>query len=214
MMGSLLVTRCWPRPTCYAPVAPTPTPRSGASGDWDRLRETWISLDLLARDAHDLERGEETRERLAADHRTALDELVRTGELDAAIADDLQVAFESAAHHVWRANAPITCYEPMPGPDYQVESSSNLARQADLLAEMGARSAIDEATLAQAEAAIERDVAFLSMSLDDQQALIDAVMETSGDGASYPSLAELDLEIPPESVTAARILIELLLGRK
>lgn len=213
--AALLATRCLPTPTptCYAVVPATPTP-AGGEGAWDRLRQPWVDLDLLARDAPDLERGEATRARLVAEHRAALDALVQAGELDPAVADELQLAFEGAAYHVWRSNAPITCYLPAPGPDYHTESNVDLAQQAEALEAMAAQSNLDPATVAQAQAAIERDIAFLSMPADEQQALIDAVMQAAGDSYDYPALAELDLDIPPESLAAARILVELLSGQR
>ncbi len=216
-LATLLAARCspfpTPTPTCYVPLPPT-TSGSGGSDDWDALREAWRELDVLAGDAPDLERGEATRDRLMADHRAALDALVAADELDAAVADDLQVAFSSAAYHVWRANSPITCYEPMAAPDYRVEGSSDLARQADVLAEMAASSSVDPATVAEAQASIERDIAFLTMTSEDQQALIEAVMQAAGDTWDWPSLAQVELDIPPESLQAAQILVALLLEQK
>jgi len=195
---------------------PTPSPQTsvGQSKEWDSLRQPWHNLDRLARDAPDLERGEKTHERLVADHKRALDELVAAGDLDPIVAEEMQAAFEGAAYHVWRANAPITCYEAVPFPDYQIESSSDLARQADALAEMAEQSAIDEATVTQAQAAIERDVAFLAMTTDDQRALMEQVLEAADGTHDFPHLAELDMDVPSESVEAARILVELLLERE
>jgi hypothetical protein len=223
MLASLLTTRCTttcytpvpPEPTCYTAVpTPSPSPSSGEGKDWDRLRQAWYGLDRLARDAPDLEKGERTHKRLVSDHQTALNHLVGAGQLDPTIADDMQAAFEGAAYHVWRANAPITCYEAVPYPDYQIEGSSDLARQADLLAEMAETSDIDPATIAQAQAAIERDIAFLAMTANEQQALIETVRQAAGDTWDLPHLAELNLDVPPESAKAARILVEVLLERK
>lgn len=231
MLASLLTTRCFPRTTCYVPPEPsrtptpptptcytviptTPTPQSSAleGEDWDRLRRPWRDLDRLARQAPDLERGQKAHERLVADHQAALDKLVGTGQLDPAVAEEMQAAFEGAAYHVWRANAPITCYEPIAPPDYQVESSSDLARQAELLSEMADKSAIDPNTVAQAQAAIERDVAFLTLSSAEQNALAEAVREAAGDTWAFPRLTELDMDVSPESVQAARTLVALLVG--
>ncbi len=230
MLASLLTTRCFPRTTCYVPPEPTPTPPMptcytvvptpspqpslGQAKEWDRLRQPWHDLDRLAHGAPNLERGQRTHERLVADHQRALDKLVAGGDLDPIVAEEMQAAFEGAAYHVWRANAPITCYEAVPFPDYQVESSSNLARQADLLAEMAEQSDIDAATVAQAQAAIERDIAFLAMPANERDTLIEKVREAAGDSSDFPHLTELDTDIPPESVEAARILVELLLERE
>ncbi len=209
-LASLLLSRC--RPACYVPAV---TPPSGGTGDlWDDLRAPWEDLDLLARDAKDVEKGQQTLDRLIAGHRSALDALVESGELDSAIADDLQTAFEAAARHVWRANAPITCYTPALYPEYGVQGASDLARQAEILAEMAAQGDLNPETVAQAQASIERDIAFLTMPAEEQQALINAVVEAAGEGMDWPTLAELDLEIPPESVEAARILVQLLLEER
>jgi hypothetical protein len=231
VLASLLTTRCSPRTTCYEPIqpgpitptpmptcytvvpTPSPQPSVGQSKEWDSLRQPWHDLDRLAHDAPDRERGEQTHERLVADHQRALDKLVAGDDLDPIVAAEMQAAFEGAAYHVWRANASITCYA-ISLPDYEIESSSDLARQSDLLAEMAEQSAIDEATVAQAQAAIERDVAFLAMATDDQRALIEQVLEADDGTHDFPDLAELDVDVPPESVEAARILVELLLERE
>ncbi|GAB4532279.1 MAG: hypothetical protein Kow0063_12600 [Anaerolineae bacterium] len=230
MLASLLTTRCLGQTTCYVPAEPSPTPptptcytvvptRTPQSAapegkDWDRLRKAWQDLERLARHAPDLERGQKTHEQLVAEHQAALDRLVSTGQLEAGIADEMQSAYEGAAYHVWRANAPLTCYAPVRPPDYQFGSSSDLARQAELLAEMAEQSAIDQATVAQAQAAIERDIAFLAMTPEDQRALVETVRQMAGDTENFPQLIELDMDVPPESAEAARILIELLLARK
>lgn len=211
VMASLLTSSC---ATCYAPLLPRLTPTAGADGDWNRLRRPWLDLDRLAQDAQDNERGPKTLERLTAEHRAALDDLVKTGQLDPALAQDMQVAFEGAANHVWRANAPITCYAPAPYPEYGIQSAADLARQADILTEMAQGGAIQEATVAQARSAIERDVAFLSMSADEQQAILDAVVKAAGDSHNFPALEELDFDVAPEAVEAARLLVELLLGKQ
>lgn len=209
VLASLFVSGC--QPTCYEPMPLTPPASTGQ--EWDRLREQWLGLDQLARDAKDDKKGQQTLERLLADHRAALEQLAETGELDAAVAQDIQAAFEGAANHVWRANAPITCYEPSIYPQYRIQSADDLARQAQALAEMAQSGALDEGAVAQAQAAIERDVAFLAMSTDQEQALLDAVIKAAGDTHNFPALAELELDISPESIEAARILVNLLLRK-
>jgi len=212
MLVSLLAARCG-RTTCYTPSIPTSTLVPAEDG-WERLYASWDGLDLLAVEAQDLERGEQTRDRLITEHRAALDDLVAADELDAAVAGDMQLAFEGAATHVWRANAPITCYIPAPYPEYGVQSSSDLARQADLLAEMAAQSDIDPAVVEEARTAIERDVAFLSMSADEQEALVQAIVDAAGEDGPFPALSELTFDIPPEPVAAAQTLVELLLSQR
>ncbi len=189
-------------------------PPAQKKDDWDRVRDAWYGLDQLAQDAKDFERGQKTLDRLIADHLAALDSLVQSGQVSAAQADDIHVAFQAAARHVWRANAPMTCYVPAPYPQYRVMGASDLAQQADILAEMAARSAIDPATVAQAQASIQRDMAVLLLSDEDEKALIEALRQTVGEGGSYPSLEELQLTVSPEVVGAAALLVDILLGKK
>ena len=189
-------------------------PWTGDEDDWDKVRAAWAGLEQLASDSRDYDLGEDTRERLIGNHRAALDSLVSAGHLSSATADDLHAAFYGAAQHVWRANAPITCYVPAPYPDYGVSSSSDLARQADILLEMADRSGIDPATVAEAQASIERDMAFLALSTEDEEALMETLHQAAAGGEPYPSLSELDLSIPRESAEAALILVDLLLGKK
>lgn len=208
-LASLLTSRC--RPTCYIPPLPTLTSQGG---DWERLRQYWWDLDLLARDARDMERGQQTLQKFMEGHRAALDALVAAGQVSSEVADDLQVAFEGAAFHVWRANAPITCYVPAPYPDYGTQSNVDLAKQAGLLEEMARKSALDPEVVARAQAAIERDIAWRTLPEEDQKAIIEAVMQAAQGTDQYPSLEELDLEIPPAAREAARILVELLLKQR
>lgn len=199
-LASLALTRC----SLPEGLGREKTPR-------DRLRTYWLQLDILAaKTQDDFERGEEMREQLTDDHRIALDELVAAGGLTAAVADDIQAAFREAAYHVWRAAAPITCYEPVLI-DYTPTSADQLVEQADLLAEMAESSALDAQTVARVQAVIERDVAFLALAHEDVRALYDRLVEAAGDSYAFPSFDELELEIPPEAVAAAHFLVELLL---
>jgi hypothetical protein len=178
-----------------------------------RLRNCWLRLDWLAQQTQeDFERGDQALDELVADHRTALNDLVAAGELGVAVADQMQVAFTEAAHHVWRSNAPITCYEAVMM-DYTPASSGQLTQQADLLAEMAKGGDLDPATVAQAQAAIERDIAFLNLSDAETQTLYDELIAAAGDTYDFPSFDELDLEVTLEAAEAARFLVNLLLRR-
>lgn len=212
-IAALLTARCSScQPTCYTPLAPTSTP-SALGPDWDRLRQPWLDLDLLARDAANLERGQATLDRLKAEHRAALNALVSAGQIEPVVADEMQIAFEGAAWHVWRAGAPMTCYVPSLEPEFWVQGASNLARQADVLTEMAATANLDPDTVAEAQAAIEQDIAYLSLPQEEQRAIVEEVVAESGTPGQYPSLWDLDLEVPPESSEAARLLVNLLLGQ-
>lgn len=207
-LGALMMARC---------VTPgsgqnrsTPSPAETAR---DRLRSCWMSFGWLAEQAQDWsdhEKGERAREALISDHRAALDELVAAGELQAAAANHAQVAFAAAAYHTWRANCGATCYEPV-WVDYTPTSSAQLVQQSELLAEMAAIDSLDQDTVARAQAAIERDIAFLSLTDDEVQVLYNELIEAAGDTYDLPTLDELDLEITPEMAEAARFLVEVLL---
>ena len=176
-----------------------------------RLRSVWSQLDWLAlQSKDDWERGEKARQELAAQHRAALDELVGAGELSSEVADEVQAAFDAAAYHIYRSNAPITCYEPMIV-DYAPVSSDQLTQQAELLTQMAEKGELDPATVSKARAAIERDIAFLSLSPEERQALYDQLIQAANQGAVVPPFDQLELEITPQAAEAARFLLELLL---
>lgn len=176
-----------------------------------RLRRVWMRLDWLAgQSAGDADRGDRARQDLTERHRVALDELVGAGELSPEVADELQAAFDAAAYHVYRSNAPITCYEPMMV-DFAPASSDQLTTQADLLAEMADRAQLDPTVVSQAQAGIERDIAFLSLTSDEKQALYDALIDAASQGAAIPPFDQVELDVPLEAKEAARFLVELLL---
>jgi hypothetical protein len=141
-----------------------------------------------------------------------LSECVAAGELSEAVADQVQAAFDAAAYHVWRSNAPITCYEPMMV-DYKPASSGQLAQQAALLATMSEKGGLDPEVVARAQAAIERDIAFLNLSSTETQLLYERLVQASREGQGIPTFEELELEITPEAVQAAQFLVELLPGK-
>ena len=184
----------------------------------DRLRICWQRLDWLAEQMRQaskakpgedtLKKGEDARTRLVADHQQALDELVASGDLDQAVAMQVQVAFGAAAYHVWRSNVPITCYEPVMV-DYTPITSAQLGQQAAILAQ---GKDLDPNTVAQMQASIARDIAFLALPITDRQALYRRLIKASQEGQAIPQFEQLDLEIPPDAAQAAQFLVELLLG--
>jgi hypothetical protein len=174
-----------------------------------RLRSCWLGFEALARRAaKDADGSEKEQLALADKHRAALDSLVSLDELSADVADYVQVAFDAAAFHVWRANAPITCYKPMEI-DYRPASSQQLTEQAEILIGMSADTALDPQVVAQAQAAIEQDIALLSLSDEQLTSLFESAKAAKG--GEYPSFKELALDISPEMVQAAQFLIALLL---
>lgn len=197
-IASLAMARCIP---------------SGSQDDSprDRLRACWLRLDRLVEQTQkDYERGSQTKDQLVTEHRTALDDLIADGKLDAAVAAQIQVAFIEATYHVWRANAPMTCYEPVML-DYTPTGASQLVQQATLLAEMAESGDLDPDTVARARGGIERDIAFLALSDQETRALYDELIKAAGDTYVFPTFDELEIGIPPEAREAARFLVELLL---
>lgn len=173
----------------------------------ERLRLCWLAgLDALAKQAEDLDVGEQAQKQLLADHRAALNDLVALNELSAEAADQAQIAFEGAAYHVWRSNAPITCYEPMLV-DFRPVSSGDLVSRAKILS---MSSDLNPNTLAVIQASMERDVAFLNMSPDEVNVLYQRFIQSRKQGQPPPDFAHVELEVPPEAAEAAQFLIEVL----
>jgi len=215
-VASILMTRCrvfLPIGSCYAPMPPTP----GALTPRDRLRKCWLSFgDLAQRTQEAATEGnseDNFGQQLVSDHRTALDELVASGELIAPVADLIHEAYVAAIYHVWRSNAPITCYEPM-FVDYAPVSADMLVLQSDILNNLSNQSSIESETLAKAQAALEHEMAFYALSDADVQALYEHVIKTSQEqGQPIPSFDQLQLEVTPDAKAAAQFIIDLLTGK-
>ena len=212
VVASLVMARCTGKggSATTATPASTPTSTEPPTDARTRLRDCWQRLDWLVEQAPDPEQGEAAKDQLVAEHRAALDELVAEGELDEGVADQVQVAFAEGAYHVWRSYAPITCYEPVLV-DYTPTSADQLVRQADLLVEMAQAGELDPAVVERVRAAIERDIAFLTLSEQEVQAMYDRLIEAAGGDYAFPSFDELELEVTPEAEQAARFMVELLL---
>jgi hypothetical protein len=205
-LASLAMARCIPSGGSRVPGKSGRNPR-------DRLRDCWAGFDWLAEVAQDWnnsEAGEASRDELLANHRAALDEMVSDGELDGAVADEVQTAFEEAVYHTWWMNSGITCYEAM-YPNYTPAGASQLIQQAESLIDMADESQIDPDTVARAQATIEHDVAFLAFTYEEEQAFYEELSAEVGDGYAFPAFDELELEITPEAAEAARFLVDLLL---
>ncbi len=164
----------------------------------ERVRDCWSRLDWLAQKALDYENyetGKEARDELIAEHRAALDDLVAAGELDATVADQMQVAFNEAAFHAWRDNAPITCYIALP---IEYEPRSDLVKQAELLE---SADGLDPVTVEKVQAAIARDITFFEIAASSE--------------LGYELLDQLEageIEASAEAIEAARTLMSLILG--
>jgi hypothetical protein len=197
-MASLLLTRCG------VFDGREQTPR-------ERLRRYWLQFDELAKKTRAAQSSEDDfGQQLVAGHRAGLDELVTSGELTASVADLVQEAYGAAIYHVWRSNAPITCYEPMMV-DYAPTGANTLIQQSQVLDEIARQGTVDPATLAAAQAAIEHDMAFYALTDDETQALYQQLI-TAQQAAQgpFPSFDQLQLELTPQARQAAQFIVELL----
>jgi hypothetical protein len=192
-LASAIVRGCYP--TCYTGVPqtwptsdPFPSPTPPSNEYWAALRDCWYSLDDPRMQSFE---DNEFITALRQRHQEALQALVRFGDLNTAVADEIEVAFQQAVAHIQRNMA--TCYIALPA---EYMPRADLLSQEALLEEMALKSEIDPATVEQARAALARDIEWLSQF----QA-----------GQVPGSLEATDPD--PNAVEAARILVELLLGR-
>jgi hypothetical protein len=214
-VASLALTRCRALPvTCYTPLPPYPTTTELEPTARERLRMCWLSFGILAQATID-ESNQGTSEnlygqQLSTEHRRALDELLTEGLLTPAVADLVQEAFDAAVYHIWRSNAPITCYEPMIV-DYAPVSASVLVQQSEILQELARKGTIDQQLLSKAQAALEHDMAYYALTDEELSGLYDRLMaEWERQGQTIPSFDEFDLEVTPEAQAAAQFIINLL----
>jgi hypothetical protein len=208
MLASLVAARC----ASSCPDA-TPVPGSGSAPPRERLRSCWLGFDWLAQQtrenvSEDYERQTRAWGKILNKHRAALDELVAAGELDADVADCVQAAFGEATHHVWRSNSGMTCYIPTPLDGIYMDTKHRLIDRAQRLDEIGNSGAIDPCTIVRIQAAIEREIAFLTYPEQEIEAMYYEIVETTQD--VDPPISAFGLPIDPATAEAARFLVELL----
>jgi hypothetical protein len=214
-VASLVMVRCSSSKDnndTRATAQPTTTlilpPENRDDSPRDRLHTCWLQLDSLAPQAQkDPDQSDQLRDELVANHQTALDELVSAGELDAAVAAQVQVAFDEAAFHVWRSNVPVSCYIALP---VEFDARDNLRQQFELLHQV--TNDLDQATVKKVQAAIERDIAFFETLTALQTLKGEAYQQ-----AQRELIAQFeadDVEVSPEAAGAARFLVELLLRKQ
>jgi hypothetical protein len=233
-LGSVLLARCQRKPTstptedfvlCYeiTPIPPptattSPTPES--VGLRDRMRLLWLRFGELAAKTRDETNSSGFGEgenplggQMAREHRSVLDEMVAAGELTGPVADLVQEAYAAAVYHVWRSNAPITCYEPMMI-DYAPASAENVVRQADALGQIAAGNTVDPGTIEKVRAALEHDMAYYALSDEDVQALYDRLIEEHREsGENIPTYEAVELALSPDVRAAAQFLVDVLMGK-
>jgi hypothetical protein len=211
-VASLLMTGCRIPfgATCYAPMPP-PTDTVTTRG---RLRALWLRFNELAQDTSaDYAKAETEMGEWTAQHRYLLDMLFASGALTAPVTDLVQEAYTAALYHVWRSNAPITCYEPMIV-DYQPVSAQVLVQQSQALSEASSQGNVDPETLSKARAALEHDMAYYALSEADVQALYDRLIaEWQNNNQPAPGFDALPLELTPDAKAAAQFIVDLLAGK-
>jgi hypothetical protein len=230
-LGSLLLARCQRKPTpaptpdfvmCYeiveyTPTSPPGTPAPDSLALRDRLRLLWLRFDELAQKTLDRTNqddggGDPLGARMIIEHHAVLDEMVAAGEVAAPVADLVQEAYAAAVYHIWRLNAPITCYEPMMV-DYAPSSAGSVVRQTEALGQIAAGSTVDPGTIEKARAALEHDLAYYALTDADVQALYDRLIEEHRDsGEGIPTYEEVELTLTPEVKAAAQFLLDVLMG--
>jgi hypothetical protein len=220
-VASMLLTRCsalapaTPEQTCYEPIAPTDLPPTLSSiPARERLHLYWLRFGELSQKTITGENSDNALgQQMTTDHRAALDELVASGEISASVADLVQESYGAAVYHVWRSNAPITCYEPM-FVDYAPSSADVLVKQSEVLNQIAAQGTIDPAALAGAQAALEHDLAFYALNDEEVKTLYDRLArESQVGGQSIPSFEALQLELTPDAKDAAHFILDLLTGK-
>jgi hypothetical protein len=179
----------------------------------DCLRACWWALEQLAEQPQESkeqsQRALDMRDALIAEHRAALDALVTAGALTSSVADHVHEAYAAATGHIFRANSLRTCYEPEYG-TFRRASSEQLTQQAAILAEMEEGSDLDPRVVLRIRTAIERDVAYLTLSEAEVQTLQEEILKRAEAGTKT-SLDDIELEIAENEIAATDFLIELLL---
>ena len=83
-----------------------------------------------------------------------------------------------------------------------------------MLSDIAAEGSLDPEILAQAQAALEHDLAYYHLTEEEISTLYDSlVAEWQEQQTTIPGFEELDLEITPEVKTAAQFIIDLLTVR-
>jgi len=204
--------------TCYIAVPYTPTPTNPpALSARDQLRACWLSFNELAAKTQsgenstpDAPDSDPFGAQLVAGHRAALDELVAAGEIETGVAELVQEAYAAAVYHIWRSNAPITCYEPMMV-DYAPASAAQLVQQSAILAEMSTKGDLNPDTVAIVQKTIQHDLAFEALSVEEVDALYNQLLaDWQQNKTTIPDFGQVELEVTPEMEGAARFLVELL----
>ncbi len=167
---------------------------------WERLRQSWLELSAL-KDVSldsDFAKVQATVDQQSAEHQVALDELVAAGQIKRAVSEQLQLAHTEAVYHV--QNSMSMCYEALP---FEYNVRIDLLQQTHALQNLAGELDLDPTVVAQAQAAITRDVAFFE------------AVETNKIGRTQveQQFQNEKLQASPAALEAANILVDLLLER-
>jgi hypothetical protein len=207
-----------PRITCYATAGPmgTPTTPAGIAAR-GRLRLCWLRFGELAQktsaarndwdeDWADNALGREMIE----EHRRILDELLAAGEITAPVSDLIQEAYGAAVYHIWRSNAPMTCYIAV-APMYAPAGADNLVVQSEALTQVAEGGTVAPETLRKIRQALEHDLAFYALTDEEVQDLYKRLLSEYGDpGETLPAFEDVEVDPTPEVKAAAAFLMEVL----
>ncbi len=181
--------------TCYTAVPLTPTPAPLSDNPlWGELRGYWVTMANLEKPPSGwTPDAPNWPPKMAEPHQKVIDALVEAGELDLAVAEQIQLSFEAAAGHAYMRE--MRCYRMTVEGIRAQETRTDFALQLSLLDEMAAKSDIDPIVVANARGALERDITWLD---ELQMGKLPAPLE--------------EIQADPEAIEATRILVELLLG--
>lgn len=166
---------------------------------WERLRQSWLELSAL-KDISlgaDWDTTQAALEQHNAAHQAALDELVAAGQISQAVSEQLQLAYTEAAYHVQRSMA--TCYIALP---FEYDVRVDLLQQTHALHKLVGELDLDPDVVAQAQAAIARDVAFFEAVQAGKVERTQIEQQFQGE----------QLQASPAALEAASLLVNLLLG--
>ncbi len=171
-------------------------------------------------------------DRCVAEHDAILAEMVRDGELTQAVANKLRAAFHAAADDIFWPPPTVTpsptpdpltptvppteavittCYMRVAPLNYTAARTNELLEQLRLLSDLAASGTLNQETVDQAYAAIAREIGFLCLSEEEQEAISMAKYVTPVFGSSPTQVPGPDDWMTPEAAEAARFLVELFL---
>jgi len=164
--------------------------------EWDQVRECWLSLKTLDENGFQFEESEgqiNLDVPVMKKHQRLIDALVEAGQVEAPVAEHMQMAFSEAVFHVVLSKG--TCYLGIP---FEYGPREDVLKQADVLRKISG--GLDPATVAKAQAAIAQDVAFFKAFRAGNYAYGKSLEDDYKSGS---------LNASPDALEAARLLTRL-----